>query len=149
MGVKVIAKNKRAKFDYFLLETLEAGLMLTGTEIKSLRLGKASIVESHIGIKNSEVWAYNITIPHYEQGNRYNHNETRTRKLLLHKKQIEHLAHRMKTERLTIVPTSLYLKGSLAKLEIALGKGKKLHDKRQDQAKKDVERKLQRGNYEA
>ncbi len=149
MGIKVIAKNKRATYDFFLTEKFEAGLELQGTEVKSLRLGKVSIGESHITIdKNGEAWANNILIPHYPFGNFNNHQEDRRRKLLLHKKEIEKIQHLMSTQRLTLVPTMIYFKGSKIKLEIALAKGKKLYDKRATEAKKDVERKLQRQIYE-
>lgn len=149
MGIKIIAKNKRASFDYHLIEKFEAGLVLVGTEVKSLRLGKVSINESHISIDNGgEVWANNILIAPYEFGNINNHQENRRRKLLLNTKEIVHMAHKAQAERLTIVPTMIYFKDSTVKLEIALAKGKKLHDKREDQAKKDVERKLRRGSYE-
>lgn len=147
--MKIIAKNKRASYDYFLKEKFEAGLLLKGTEVKSLRSGKATIAEAYIQIdRNQEVWAYNINIPQYEFGNINNHEETRKRKLLLNKKEIEILIHQMKAGGMTIVPTILYFKHSLVKIEIALGKGKKQHDKRQDQAKKDVQRKIQRGIYD-
>ena len=147
--MKIIAKNKRASYDYNLIERFEAGMLLTGTEVKSLRLGKATIAESYIQIdKNDEVWAYNINIPHYEFGNINNHEEFRKRKLLLNKKEIEIVKHQLKAGGMTLIPTILYFKNSLVKLEIALGRGKKQHDKRQDQAKKDVQRKIQRGIYE-
>ena len=147
--MKIIAKNKRASYDYNLVERYEAGMLLKGTEVKSLRLGKATIAESYIQIdKNDEVWAYNINIPHYEFGNINNHEEFRKRKLLLNKKEIEIVKHQLKAGGMTLIPTILYFKNSLVKLEIALGRGKKLHDKRHDQAKKDVQRKIQRGIYE-
>jgi len=147
--MKIIAKNKRASFDYQLKERFEAGVSLKGTEVKSLRQGKATIGEAYIAIdKKDEVWAYNINIPQYEFGNINNHEETRKRKLLLNKKEIENIKHQMKAGGMTVVPTILYFKRSLIKLEIALGKGKKLHDKRNDQAKKDVQRKIQRGIYD-
>ena len=149
MGIKIIAKNKRASYDYFLQEKMEAGIMLTGTEIKSLRLGKVAIAESHITIdKKGEVWIYNMNIPHYEFGNINNHEETRKRKLLLHKAEINKIQHAVRAQGLTLVPTSIYFKKSLVKLEIALAKGKKKHDKRQAEATKDINRKLQRGIYE-
>ena len=149
MGIKVIAKNKRASYDYFLEEKVEAGIVLVGTEVKSSRNGKVSMAESHVAIDRSrEVWIHNMTIPHYEFGNINNHEETRKRKLLLSRDQIEKLIHKAAAGGMTIVPTMLYFKGSLVKVEIALGKGKKQHDKRQDKAKKDVERKLQRGIYD-
>tara|TARA_B100000886_G_C20405146_1_gene484401 strand:- start:612 stop:1055 length:444 start_codon:yes stop_codon:yes gene_type:complete len=147
--MKIIAKNKRASYDYQLKEKVEAGVILVGTEVKSLRLGKATIAESYITIdKNDEVWAYNINIPQYEFGNINNHDETRRRKLLLHQKEIQNLKHQMQAGGMTIVPTILYFKNSRVKIELALGKGKKLHDKRNDQAKKDIQRKIRRGIYE-
>ncbi|MDD0851579.1 SsrA-binding protein SmpB [Halobacteriovorax sp. GB3] len=149
MGIKVIAKNKRASYDFQLLEKFEVGMVLVGTEVKSIRNGKVTIAEAHISIDSKgEVWAHNINIPHYEFGNINNHDERRTRKLLLHNEEIARIAHKSQAERLTIVPTMIYFKGSNVKLEIALAKGKKLHDKRQDEAKKDVERKLRRGQYD-
>jgi len=149
MGIKIIAKNKRASYDYFLEEKFEAGIMLVGTEVKSLRDGKVSIAESHITIDgNGEVWINNMLIPQYEFGNINNHQENRKRKLLLNKKEIIKLEHQMTAKRLTIVATKIYFKRSKIKLEIALGRGKKKHDKRADEAKKDVERKLQRGLYD-
>lgn len=147
--MKIIAKNKRASYDYALKEKYEAGIALQGTEVKSLRQGKATIAEAYISIdKNDEIWAYNINIPQYEFGNIHNHEEARKRKLLLNKKEIGVLKHQIKAGGMTIIPTILYFKRSIVKLEIALGKGKKLHDKRDDQAKKDVQRKIQRGIYD-
>lgn len=149
MGIKIIAKNKRASYDYFLEEKFEAGIMLQGTEVKSLREGKVSIAESHITIDNNgEAWINNMLIPHYAFGNINNHREDRKRKLLLHKKEIEKMAHLMSAKRLALIPTIIYFKRSRIKIEIALGRGKKQHDKRQDEAKKTVERKIQRGIYD-
>lgn len=146
MGIKVISKNKRAGFDYHLEDKVEVGIVLVGTEVKSLREGKVTISESHISIDgNHEIWIHNMKIAPYAFGNINNHEEARSRKLLMGKMQIEEFAYKMKAERLTIVPTIIYFKGSVVKMEIALAKGKKLYDKRQDQAKKDVERKLRRG----
>ncbi len=148
MGKKIIAKHKRASYDYFLEEKFEAGLSLVGTEVKSLRAGKVSIAEAWVDIdKNGEAWIQNMTIPHYEFGNINNHQETRKRKLLLNKKEIEKLLHQVKAQKMTIVPTIIYFTGSLVKMEIALGRGKKDFDKRADKAKKDVERKLQQRDY--
>lgn len=148
MGIKIIAKNKRAGYDYFLDEKYEAGIMLQGTEVKTLRLGKVSLGESYISIDNNmEAWAYNITIPHYEFGNIHNHDETRKRKLLLNKNEIEKMFHEMKAARKTIIATKIYFKNSTVKLEVALARGKQKHDKRDVQAKKDVERKLQQRDY--
>jgi SsrA-binding protein len=148
MGIKIIAKNKRASYDYFLDEKYEAGIMLQGTEVKTLRLGKVSLGESYISIdKDMEAWAYNITIPHYEFGNIHNHDETRKRKLLLNKHEIEKMFHEMKAARKTIIATKIYFKDSMVKLEIALARGKQNHDKRDVQAKKDIDRKLQQRDY--
>ena len=147
MGIKIIAKNKRATFDYALQDKFEAGMVLVGTEVKSLRLGKVSIAEAHITVDNDgEIWAHNIKIPPYEFGNLNNHEEARKRKLLLHDSEIAHIAHKAQADRLTIIPVKIYFKGSRVKLEIALGKGKKMHDKRQDLAKKDMERRIRRGD---
>lgn len=147
--MKIIAQNKKAGFDFFLMEKFEAGLELKGTEVKSLRLGKVTISEAYITVDSKlETWIYNMNIPHYEFGNINNHQETRKRKLLLNKKEILHIEELQKTQKLTIIPTKIYFKDSKVKIEIALAKGKKLHDKRADSAKKDVERKLRRGNYE-
>lgn len=149
MGIKIIVKNKRAGHDFALLEKFEAGIMLKGTEVKSLRAGKVTLGESFIQIdRNDEIWAHNINIAHYEFGNINNVPENRKRKLLLNRKEISNIKHSMNAKGLTIVPTKIYFKNSLIKIEIALAKGKKLYDKRQDQAKKDVERKLRQGKYE-
>ena len=149
MGIKIIAKNKRASYDYFLKERFEAGIALQGTEVKSLRQGKASIAEAYISIdRNDEIFIYNINIPQYEFGNINNHEETRKRKLLLHKKEIIRIKHETKAGGMTLIPTIIYFKRSIVKLEFSLAKGKKLHDKRQDQAKKDFNRRAQRGNFE-
>ena len=143
MGVKIITKNKRASYDYQLLEKVEAGLVLQGTEVKSLRDGKAKISEAFIAIdKHKEAWIHNMSIPQYEFGNIANHKETRKRKLLLNKKEIENLQHQIQAKGLTVIPLALYFKGSKVKLEIALGRGKKLFDKRQDKAKKDAQKKI-------
>lgn len=143
MGVKIITKNKRASYDYQLLEKVEAGLVLQGTEVKSLRDGKAKISEAFIAIdKHMEAWIHNMSIPQYEFGNIANHKETRKRKLLLNKKEIENLQHQIQAKGLTVIPLALYFKGSKVKLEIALGRGKKLYDKRQDNAKKDAQKKI-------
>ena len=124
-------------------------MVLVGTDVKSLREGKATIGEAHIVMdKNNEAWVHNINIPHYEFGNINNHEERRKRKLLLHAKELDQIAHRAQAERLTIVPTMIYFKGSNVKLEIALAKGKKVHDKRHDEQKKSIEKKLRQGKYD-
>lgn len=149
MGIKIIAKNKRATYDYSFEETFEAGIVLQGTEVKSLRAGRVTMAEAYITVdENQEAWIYNMTIPLYEFGNINNHEETRKRKLLLHDYEINKLYHQMKAARLTIIPVKIYFKNNRIKLEIALAKGKQQHDKRQDKAKKDVERKLQRREYD-
>lgn len=149
MGIKVIAKNKRASFDYSFDEKFEAGLVLQGTEVKSLRSGRVTMTEAYVTIdENNEAWIYNMSIPHYEFGNINNHDENRKRKLLLNQQEIKYLYHEMKASRLTIIPVKIYFKNNKIKLEIALARGKKQHDKRQDKAKKDIERKLQKREYE-
>ncbi len=149
MGVKIICKNQRAGYDYFLEEKYECGVALQGTEVKSLRLGKALITEAYVTIDSQgEVWLQNATIPHYEFGNINNHPETRKRKLLLNRTEIQQISKKMATKGYTIIPLALYFKDSLVKCEIALAKGKKLYDKRDTAAKKDVERKLRQGQFE-
>lgn len=149
MGTKLICKNQRASYDYFLEEKYECGVSLLGTEVKSLRLGKGIINEAFVTIDSSgEVWLQNATIPHYEFGNINNHPETRKRKLLLKREEIVQIQRKVSTKGVTIIPLSLYFKDSLVKCEIALAKGKKLFDKRDTAAKKDVERKLRQGQYE-
>ena len=149
MGIKIIAKNKKAGHNYFLGQTYEAGIQLKGTEIKSIRAGRCHITEAYMALTPSmEVWIHNMYIAHWTYGNVNNHEETRKRKLLLNKKEIIQLSNQVNQGGHTVVPTKVYLKKNLAKLEIALAKGKKLHDKRQDKAKKDIERKLRQKNYD-
>jgi SsrA-binding protein len=138
MPQKLIAENRRARFDYFLEETFEAGLVLTGTEVKSLREGKANIAESYASAEGREMALINAYIPEYGNANRFNHEPRRIRKLLLHRRQIDRLIAAIQREGRTIVPTKLYFddKGR-AKLELALAKGKKIHDKRQTEADRD------------
>lgn len=144
--MKIVSQNKKAFHDYFILDTYEAGIELKGTEIKSVRKGSANLKDSFIRIKNDEAYIENMHIAPYEQGNRFNHEPLRTRKLLLHKKEIKKLQKEVKENGLTIVPTKLYFNTSKLKIEIALAKGKKLYDKRQDlkakDAKRDVEKAL-------
>jgi len=149
MGIKVITKNKRASYDFSLSDKFEAGISLKGTEVKSLRAGQCKIKEAHVNIdKHGEVWLYNMHIPKYEFGTYANHDELRKRKLLLNRREIEELVKGVDQKGFTIIPLMIYFKGSLVKMEIALAKGRKLFDKRQAEAKKDVERKLRQGNYE-
>ncbi|HHX69121.1 MAG TPA: SsrA-binding protein SmpB [Gallicola sp.] len=144
MSKKIIANNKKARFEYFIEEVFEAGIVLKGTEVKSIRRGKVSIKESYCLLKNGELFIFGMHISPYEHGNRYNVDPLRTRKLLLHKKQINKLIGATKEKGFTIVPLSLYLKDGLVKLEIALAKGKKIYDKRDSIAKKDAERRIRR-----
>lgn len=141
---ETIARNKRARFDYHLLETWEAGVVLTGTEVKSLRNGKANLTDAYGIVKDGEVFLLNLHISPYEQGNQFNHDPTRTRKLLLHKKEIRRMIGAVERQGLTLVPLELYFKNGIAKVALALGKGKKLHDKRDDQRKRDDEREMAR-----
>ena len=141
---KLIANNKKARHDYFLEELFEAGIGLHGTEVKSLRMGKCSVKESFIRIENGEVYIYGMHISPYEKGNIFNKDPLRTRKLLLHKMEIRKLAGRMAEQGYTIVPLQVYFKDGRAKIEIGLAKGKKLYDKRQDIAKKDMRREHER-----
>lgn len=141
---KLLAQNRKASHDYFIEDTYEAGLVLTGTEIKSLRGGKANISDSFATIRNGEAFIHNMHISPFEQGNRYNPDPTRARKLLLHKKEITKLLGLSKQEGYTIVPLKIYLKNGFAKMLIGLGKGKKNYDKRDTAAKKDAQRDIQR-----
>ncbi|MBC7538592.1 MAG: SsrA-binding protein SmpB [Bacteriovorax sp.] len=149
MGIKIIGTNKRAYFDYTLMDKFEAGIALLGTEVKVLREGKVALNDSYVVIDaKGEVWAYNVNVPHYAFGNINNHTEQRVKKLLLNRLEITRLYHQMKTQNLTLIVTKMYFKDSRIKLEFALAKGKKAHDKRDSEKEKDVARKLQRGNYE-
>ena len=141
---KMIANNKKAYHDYFILDTYEAGIVLHGTEVKSLRMGKCSIKESFIRIENGEVFIYGMHISPYEKGNIFNKDPLRPRKLLMHKKEIQKLVGKIAQKGYTIVPVEVYFKGSLVKVQVALAKGKKLYDKRQDIAKKDQKREAER-----
>ena len=141
MAGKLIAENRRARFDYFLEDTFEAGIMLTGSEVKSLRVGRANIAESYASIEGNEVVLINADIPPFAQANRFNHEPRRHRKLLLHRKQLDKLIGAVQRDGRTIIPTKLYWnEKGLAKLEIALAKGKKLHDKREASAERDWQR---------
>ena len=137
---KMIANNKKAYHDYFILDTYEAGIVLHGTEVKSLRMGKCSIKESFIRIENGEVFIYGMHISPYEKGNIFNKDPLRVKKLMLHKAEINKLIGKTKEKGMAIVPLKVYFKGSLVKVELGLAKGKKLYDKRQDIAKKDQQR---------
>jgi len=143
-GRKLVAQNRKARHDFHLEDTFEAGMVLVGTEVKSLRAGRASLVDGYAAIKDSEVWLYNVHIPEYTQGTWNNHEPRRPRKLLLHREQIRKLVSKTQASGLTIVPLALYFQDGYAKVEIALAKGKKNYDKRQAlaerQAKRDADR---------
>ena len=143
-GNRLIANNKKAYFDYFIEEKYEAGMVLHGTEVKSIRAGKCSIKESYIKIENGEVYVLGMNITPYEKGNIFNKDPLRDRKLLLNRAEINKLYGKIKQKGYSIVPMSLYFKGDKVKLELGIGKGKKLYDKRQDIAKKDAERRMQK-----
>ena len=141
---KLIANNKKAYHDYFILEKYEAGLVLHGTEVKSLRMGKCSIKEAFIRVEDGEMYIYGMHISPYEKGNIFNKDPLRVRKLLLHKSEINKLIGKTKEKGMAIVPLKVYFKGSLVKMQIGLARGKKLYDKRETIAKKDQKREAQR-----
>lgn len=143
-STKLIANNKKAYHDYFILDTYEAGIALHGTEVKSLRMGKCSVKESFIRVENGEVFIYGMHISPYEKGNIFNKDPLRPRKLLLHKAEINKMLGKTKEKGMAIVPLKVYFKGSRVKVEIGLARGKKLYDKRNDIAKKDQQREAQR-----
>lgn len=144
-GTKLIAQNKKAYHDYFIEETIQAGISLAGTEVKSLRMGKCSLKESYIQIKEEQAFIYNMHISPYEQGNRYNVDPLRERKLLLHKQEIRKLIGYTTQKGLTLVPLQIYInEKGLVKMEIAVARGKKLYDKREDIAKRDAGRRMDR-----
>jgi SsrA-binding protein len=149
MGIKVVAKNRRARHDYDLIEFYEAGLVLTGTEIKSVRANRVSLQHSFVQAKGGELWLVEANIAEYVHGNRENHDPTRPRKLLLHRREIENIIIALTTKGLTAVPTLLYLKNGRAKLEFAVARGKKKFDKRQDMAKRDAQRQVERAFRES
>lgn len=140
---KILTNNKKARHEYFIEQEYEAGIALKGTEVKSLRLGKASVTEAFCQIRNGEVFIYGMHISPYEQGNRNNVDSLRTRKLLLHRREINKLIGATKEKGYTIIPLSVYLKNGLVKVKIGLAKGKKLHDKRDTIAKRDSDRRIQ------
>jgi SsrA-binding protein len=143
-GRKLIAQNKKARHDYAIEDVYEAGLVLTGTEVKSLRAGRASLVDAYANIKDGEVWLQNAHIPEYDQGSWTNHEPRRPRKLLLHRGEIEKLIGKTKESGLTLVPLSMYFKDGKAKVEIALARGKRAYDKRQTLAARDAAREIDR-----
>ncbi|KSU83228.1 MULTISPECIES: SsrA-binding protein SmpB [Fictibacillus] len=141
---KLVAQNKKARHDYHIEETFEAGIVLQGTEIKAIRAGRINLKDSFARVQNGELFLHNMHVSPYEQGNRYNHDPLRTRKLLLHKKEIAKLLGQTKEQGYSIVPLKLYLKNGFAKVLIGLAKGKKNYDKRQDLKKKDAKREIER-----
>lgn len=141
---KLIANNKKARFDYFIEDTYEAGISLHGTEVKSIRMGKCSIKEAFVRIEKGEVYVYNMHISPYEKGNIFNRDPLRVKKLLLHKHEINKMSGQMAQKGYTVVPLNVYLKGGLVKIEIGLARGKKLYDKRQEIAKKDQRREAEK-----
>ncbi|MDG3006851.1 SsrA-binding protein SmpB [Paludisphaera mucosa] len=147
-GIKIVARNRRARFDYDLIEKVEAGIVLTGTEVKSLRNGKASLDEAYAEVNRDEIWLNGCDIPEYLQANRMNHVPKRPRKLLLHRKEIEKLAGRTHERGITLVPLMIYFKKGMAKVEISVAKGRKTYDKREalkkQEAKRDIDRATRR-----
>ena len=136
--------NRKAKYEYEILDTYEAGIVLKGTEIKSIRNGKANLKDSYGIVKNNEIFLLNMHISHYENGNVFNHDETRTRKLLLHKKEIKKIKNSLELQGNTLIPLKLYFKNGKAKILLGLAKGKKTYDKREDIKKRDILRNLQK-----
>jgi SsrA-binding protein len=143
-GEKVIAENRRARHDYHLLDRYEAGIVLTGTEVKSLRESRATLQQAYADVRGEEVWLIGAHIAEYAQGNVHNHDPDRDRKLLLHKKEIASLIGKVRERGFTLVPTRLYWKNGKAKVELALARGKELHDKRRDIARRDADRQIER-----
>ncbi len=144
MGIKIIAVNKKARFQYEIVETLEAGIWLQGTEVKSWRLGKVNLKDSYAAARNGEMYVYNMHISPYEPGTIYNHDPVRDRKLLMHRQEIKRLKSKLEEKGMTLVPTKLYFSDGRVKLELGLARGKKLYDKRDEIAKRDEQRRLQR-----
>jgi SsrA-binding protein len=144
MDEKTVARNRKASFEYFLLEHMEAGISLQGSEIKSIKNGQMSLAEAFVEIKDNEAWLMNSHIAPYNPANRYNHDPLRSRRLLLHKKEIRKLFDQVRLKGITIIPVRVYIKDGRAKVEIAVAKGKKLYDKRDSIAQRDMERESQR-----
>ena len=147
-NVKIIAQNKKARHEYFILENIEAGIELFGTEVKSIRAGKVNISDAYASVKNGEVFVLGMNISPYEQGNIFNRDPLREKKLLLHKAQIRKLIGQIKQTGFSLIPLSVYLKGSRVKVDLAVCKGKKLYDKRDDIAKRDAKRNAERAMKE-
>ena len=143
-GIKVVSENRKAFHDYFIEDRVEAGIILTGTEIKSIRNGKVNLKDSYARLNNGEVWVYQMHISPYEQGNRYNHDPLRQRKLLLHRAEINKLVGKIQLQGLTLIPIKIYLKKGMAKVELAVCQGKKNYDKRQVLAEREGKREIER-----
>ena len=143
-SIKVVARNRRARHEFELLEKVEAGLALTGTEVKSLRNGKSSLEESYAGIDHGEVWLHGCDIPEYLQANRMNHKPKRPRKLLLHRREIDKLIAKSSEKGLTLIPLQIYFKNGIAKVELSIARGRKLYDKREALKKQDARRDMDR-----
>jgi SsrA-binding protein len=143
-SIKIVARNRRARFEYDLIESVEAGLVLTGTEVKSLRNGKASLEESYAGVDHEEVWLYGCDIPEFVQANRMNHKPKRPRKLLLHRSEIDKLIAKASEKGLTLIPLKVYFKNGVAKVEICVARGRKTYDKREALKNKDAKRDIDR-----
>ena len=146
--MKILSENRKVKFDFAISETLEAGIVLVGTEIKSLKVNNCVLTDCFVTIKDNEAFVYNMHIPHFSFGNINNHEEKRVRKLLMHKKQIINLNDKIKRERISILVSKIYLKDGKAKVELVVGKGKKLHDKRQSEKEKDIKKNMRQGLFE-
>ena len=144
MAEKLIAENRRARHEYHLSDRVEAGLVLTGTEVKSLRAGKADLAKAYATVRDDQAWLVGLHIPPYEQASLGAHDPDRDRKLLLHSREIDSLGGKVRERGLTLIPTRLYFKDGRVKVELALGRGKELHDKRRDIAKRDADRQMQR-----
>jgi len=147
-GIKLIAKNRKAYHDYFVEETFEAGIQLHGTEVKSLRQGAANLKDAFCHIKDGEIFAQGLRISPYEKGNIFNRDPMRPKKLLMHKREIARLYGKVKQEGYAIIPLSLYFKNAMVKVELGLCKGKKLHDKRESEARRDADREMERSMKE-
>jgi SsrA-binding protein len=143
-GIRVIARNKKASHDYFILDTYDCGIVLTGTEIKSVRATKVSIQDAYCQVKNNELWIINMHIAKYDKGNIFNHEETRNRKLLAHSREIRKMSGKVSLEGLTLIPLEVFILEGLAKVKIGLAKGKKTYDKRDDLKEKDLQRDIQK-----
>lgn len=144
MSIKIVTQNRKARYDYAILDRWEAGMVLTGTEVKSLRAGKANLKDSYARVENGEVFLHQFHISPYEKESHFNHHPLRTRKLLLHKKEIKKLKGSVEEKGLTLVPLKVYFKNGIAKVELALAKGKKTYDRRADIAKRDSDREIAR-----